>query len=226
MCSPLVARNFSPQPIEQVPSSLLQARYMGVSERMELGRAPSSRYEWGNPCGERDHRAKVPEGRKRQGSLETMTVRDDISLTALRRITRLGFIRKVQDRELATRFQRELMIHPSNGEMEVRSLSGGNQQKVLIARWLATGPKMLMLDEPTAGVDVGAQAEVHRLIRTTAERGAAVVRVSSDVREVVIGADRVLVLHEGHVIGTVGAERASEERLVGLASGVPLAGAG
>jgi ABC-type sugar transport system ATPase subunit len=155
-----------------------------------------------------------------------MSVRENVSLASLRRITKLGFIEKREDRQLAAGFQRELNIQPSDVQTKVTSLSGGNQQKVVIARWLATSPKVLMLDDPTAGVDVGAKAEVHRLIRSIAQGGAAVLLVSSDVREVLSVADRVLVMHEGRVMGIVDLDSATEEKLVALASGVPLAEAG
>jgi ABC-type sugar transport system ATPase subunit len=168
----------------------------------------------------------VPEDRKRQGLVGSMSVRENVSLASLRRITKLGFIEKREDRQLAAGFQRELNIQPSDVQTKVTSLSGGNQQKVVIARWLATSPKVLMLDDPTAGVDVGAKAEVHRLIRSIAQGGAAVLLVSSDVREVLSVADRVLVMHEGRVMGIVDLDSATEEKLVALASGVPLAEAG
>ncbi len=165
----------------------------------------------------------VPEDRKRQGLLGTMTVRENVSLAALGRVTRVGIVEKSKDRQMSRRFQHELQIHPDNIEISAASLSGGNQQKVMIARWLATDPKVLMLDEPTAGVDVGAKTEVHRLVRTTAEDGAAVVLVSSDVREVLTIADRVMVMHEGKVAGILPIESASDERLVALASGIAAA---
>jgi ribose transport system ATP-binding protein len=110
-----------------------------------------------------------------------------------------------------------------NPAQEIRNLSGGNQQKALLARWLATSPKVLIVDEPTRGIDIGAKAEIHRLLREYAEAGNGVMVVSSEMPELLGLCDRILVLHEGALAGEVNGRTATEQELIHLATGSALA---
>jgi rhamnose transport system ATP-binding protein len=116
-------------------------------------------------------------------------------------------------------FTDDLRIRMTGVEQQVGSLSGGNQQKVVLAKWLATKPRVLILDEPTRGIDIGAKVEVHRIISDLAAAGLAIVLISSDLPEVLAMADRILVLHEGLVTAEIGRDEATEERVMYAATG-------
>ncbi|MHB1170903.1 MAG: sugar ABC transporter ATP-binding protein [Lacisediminihabitans sp.] len=162
----------------------------------------------------------VPEDRKLQGLFLGLSVRENMSSASLRSISRLSFLSQRRDRELARLYANQLGLRQSAIEMAVGTLSGGNQQKVVLARWLARRPKILILDEPTRGVDVGANAEIYRLIRTIAGEGVAVLVISSELTEVLGIADRVLVMREGRGVGELDAADASEKRVIAMATGV------
>jgi ribose transport system ATP-binding protein len=158
--------------------------------------------------------ALLPEDRKAEGIIPDLSVRENIVLAAMPRLSRLGIVtRRRQDRVVET-FMKRLRIKASSPEQKVSELSGGNQQKVLLARWLCLHPKVLLLDEPTRGIDVGAKAEVQALIDELAREGLAVVLISSDLEELVEGADRVVVLRSGAVAGEL--EQPSEEAIIGM----------
>jgi ribose transport system ATP-binding protein len=139
----------------------------------------------------------VPEDRKAEGIIPTLSVRENIVLAALPRLSVAGVVSKRKQREIVDTFMRRLRIKAVSPEQKVGELSGGNQQKVMLARWLAMSPKVLLLDEPTRGIDVGAKAEVQALVDELAGQGLGIVLVSSDLEELVEGADRVVVLREG-----------------------------
>ncbi|EWM16001.1 ribose transporter ATP-binding protein [Kutzneria sp. 744] len=139
----------------------------------------------------------VPEDRKAEGIIPTLSVRENIVLAALPRLSVAGIVSKRKQREIVDTFMRRLRIKAASPEQKVGELSGGNQQKVMLARWLAMSPKVLLLDEPTRGIDVGAKAEVQALVDELAGQGLGIVMVSSDLEELVEGADRVIVLREG-----------------------------
>ncbi|MBI5160616.1 MAG: sugar ABC transporter ATP-binding protein [Micrococcales bacterium] len=141
----------------------------------------------------------LPEDRKSEGIVPELSVRDNIVLAALPRLSRAGFSSKRNQDAVVDVFMRRLRIKASSPDQAVSELSGGNQQKVMIARWLAMSPKVLLLDEPTRGIDVGAKAEVQALIDELAAEGLAIVLVSSEVEEVVEGAGRMVVLRDGRV---------------------------
>jgi ABC-type sugar transport system ATPase subunit len=136
-------------------------------------------------------------------------------------LARAGFVRRRAERELAARLFQQLRLRASAIDAPAVSLSGGNQQKVVLARWLASGSQVLLLDEPTRGVDVGAKAEVHALIEALAAEGVAVVLVSSDLPELLALSHRILVLREGRVAGELSRAEASEEAVVRLMVGAP-----
>ena len=139
----------------------------------------------------------VPEDRKAEGIIPNLSVRENIVLAALPRLSVAGVVSKRKQREIVDTFMRRLRIKAASPEQKVGELSGGNQQKVMLARWLAMSPKVLLLDEPTRGIDVGAKAEVQALVDELAGQGLGIVLVSSDLEELVEGADRVVVLREG-----------------------------
>lgn len=143
----------------------------------------------------------VPEERKVHGLFPDLPVRDNIIMATLRTLRRAGFLidRKKEDR-LVAGFINDLSIRTHSSTQRVKYLSGGNQQKVVISRWLATRPRILLLDEPTRGIDVGAKAEIHALIRRLAREGIAIVLVSSELPEIMRMADRVLIMREGRAV--------------------------
>ena len=132
-----------------------------------------------------------------------------------------GLIGGGAERRLAGEWARRLQLKFHRLEDPVATLSGGNQQKVVLAKWLATEPRVLIVDEPTRGIDVGTKAEVHRLLSELAGRGVAVLMISSELPEVLGMADRVLVMHEGRLTGELSREQADEERVMRAATGQP-----
>jgi ribose transport system ATP-binding protein len=166
----------------------------------------------------------VPEDRKLQGLVLGMTVRENLSLPTL---ARRGFaVDRRWERALCASSIEQLSIRTPSGEQTAGNLSGGNQQKVVLGKWLAAQPKVLLLDEPTRGVDVGARAELYARLDALAAAGLAILFVSSDLEEVLMLADRVLVLHEGRLAGELPRAAMSEESILGLAVGRPAAGVG
>jgi ABC-type sugar transport system ATPase subunit len=163
----------------------------------------------------------VPEDRKRQGLVPGLTARENLTLPLLGApaLARGGFIRRGAERSLAAGLFQQVRLRPSAIEAPVLGLSGGNQQKVVLARWLATGCRILLLDEPTRGVDVGAKAEVHALIDALAAEGTAVLLVSSELSELLALSHRILVLREGRLAGALARAEASEETVMRLMMG-------
>ncbi len=157
-----------------------------------------------------------PEERKSQGLLLHEPVYRNVSLSSIGRFARAGFVREGAERAAAGAVTAQLDVRPADPSRAVRTLSGGNQQKVVLARWLLRGCDVLLLDEPTRGVDVGARTEIYALIRELASRGVAVVLVSSEVPEVLGLADRVLVVREGRVVHTAPSEELDEARVLDL----------
>ncbi len=161
----------------------------------------------------------VPEDRKLQGLVLILSVRENIALPVLHRLARFGFPSHRRERELAQSFVERLRIRTPSLEQRVLNLSGGNQQKVVLARALATQPKVLILDEPTRGIDVGAKAEVHALIAELAEAGMAILLISSELPEVLSMSHRVLVMSGGRIVAEFPREEATEERVLAAATG-------
>jgi L-arabinose transport system ATP-binding protein len=159
----------------------------------------------------------APEERKAQALLMHRTIRDNISLAILDRLSVGRFVRSGEERRVARRFVGQLNVRTPGIEELVSTLSGGNQQKVVLARWLARKPKVLILDEPTRGVDVGAKAEIYSIINSLAADGVAVIVISSELPEILGLADRVLVMQGGRVTGELAHEDATEERVLALA---------
>jgi ribose transport system ATP-binding protein len=159
----------------------------------------------------------VPEDRRRSGVVGPMSVRENVTLPALASYARFGLIARTREAEAVRRITTALTVKASSIEAPVATLSGGNQQKVVLARWLALRPRVIVFDEPTQGVDVGAKAEIHRLIRRLADEGAAVVMVSSDLEEIVAECDRVAVMHDGRVTGILSHSECTPESIMQLA---------
>jgi rhamnose transport system ATP-binding protein len=160
----------------------------------------------------------LTEDRKQLGLLLELSIRENASLAHLDEISRFWIVDKRRERNIVDQYLGGLRLRAANWEQPVSSLSGGNQQKVLLARWLATKAKVLMFDEPTKGVDVGAKAEIYKVIGDLAAEGLGVVVVSSYLPEVLGLADRVLVMREGTVAGELPAAGATEEDVLHLAS--------
>lgn len=164
----------------------------------------------------------VPEDRRAHGLLLEQSVRNNISLAALGRLQRWGLVRFRAERQLAEQLRDRLAIKTPSLTKLVGLLSGGNQQKVVIAKGLAREPSVLILDEPTRGVDVGAKAEIYALLRALADQGLAVLMISSDLEEVLGQSDRVLVMHEGRLTGELSRAELSEEAVMRLATAAPM----
>ncbi|MET9730160.1 sugar ABC transporter ATP-binding protein [Streptomyces sp. NPDC006458] len=159
----------------------------------------------------------APEERKAQALFLQRSIRDNTSTVVLERLRRFRFVRRGAERELAQDYTDRLRVSTPSIEHEVRKLSGGNQQKVVLARWLARKPRVLILDEPTRGIDVGAKAEIYQIIADLAEEGVAVLVISSELPEVLGLADRVVVMQNGRITGELDRREASEEAILALA---------
>ena len=168
--------------------------------------------------------AYMPEDRGALGLFPGLSVQDNIICASLARCSRAGFLQAGLCRDLVERYRRDLKIVLRDPGEEARDLSGGNQQKALLARWLAVSPKALIVDEPTRGVDVGAKAEIHGILRAYAAAGHGVIMVSSEMPELIGLCDRILLLHEGRLAGEVPGATATERELIHLALGSPPAG--
>ncbi|MEH0934595.1 sugar ABC transporter ATP-binding protein [Micromonospora psammae] len=164
--------------------------------------------------------ALLPEDRKAEGIVPDLSVRENIVLAAMPRLARAGIVTRDRQDRLVETFMKRLRIRASSPEQRAGDLSGGNQQKLLLARWLCLNPKLLLLDEPTRGIDVGAKAEVQELIGELARDGLGVVLISSDLEELVEGAERVVVLRAGAVVGELVGDDVSEHAIMSaLATG-------
>jgi ABC-type sugar transport system ATPase subunit len=163
--------------------------------------------------------ALVPEDRKLQALILRMSVRENLSLPILNRLGSSMVPSRSQERTLVGDYIKSLSIRTPTMEQRVAALSGGNQQKVVIAKWLATKPKVLILDEPTRGIDVGAKAEVHALIAKLAEEGVAILMISSELPEILGMSQRILVMREGRIVADIAREDATEESIMAAATG-------
>ena len=159
----------------------------------------------------------APEDRKREGLVLIRSVLENASLAILPQISRFHFVRRGLERAIATGFVEKLRVRTPSLEQEVGKLSGGNQQKVVLARWLAAKPKLLILDEPTRGIDVGAKAEIYHLIDDLANQGLGIMFISSELPEILGLSDRIYVMQNGRITGELAAADATEEAVLGLA---------
>lgn len=167
--------------------------------------------------------ALAPEDRKLHGLVLPMTVRENASLASLKRDQNKGLLNFSAEEAIAEEAVEQLQIKTPHLEQVARFLSGGNQQKIVLGKWLALTPQLLMLDEPTRGIDVGAKREIYRLMEKLAGEGMAILFVSSEMEEVLGMADRSLVMHEGRIAGELARNELSEEAIIQLATGTPVA---
>ncbi len=161
----------------------------------------------------------APEDRKRHGLVLEMSVRENTSLARLRQDQKVGMIDFRGEAELAEKTIKKMNVKTPHAEQIVQYLSGGNQQKVVLGKWLAMNPRLLLLDEPTRGIDIGSKQEIYRLMEELAASGVAVLFVSSEMEEVLGMADRALVMHEGAISGELTRDQLSEEAIMQLATG-------
>ncbi len=161
----------------------------------------------------------VPEDRQTQGLFLGMAVRRNITISALDKVSRFGFLNFSEADGLAQEYVQRLDIRTPDLQRLVRNLSGGNQQKVVIAKWLTLNPKILILDEPTRGIDVGAKAEIHVLMNQLAKQGVGIIMISSELPEILGVSDRILVMSEGQVVGEFSREEATQEAIMLCAAG-------
>jgi ABC-type sugar transport system ATPase subunit len=165
----------------------------------------------------RNNIAFVTEDRKSLGLILGMSVRENISLSSLQKVSSAGFIRRKREAWLSGEYERKLKIKTPDSEQKVKNLSGGNQQKVVLSKWLTINPEILILDEPTRGIDVGAKKEIHGIISDLAQRGMAVILISSELPEVIGMSDRIIVMHGGQIRGEVTREEATQEKIINIA---------
>jgi ribose transport system ATP-binding protein len=162
--------------------------------------------------------ALAPEDRKRQGLFLGQSIRHNLTLPILSQLTQRGIIQRSQEAQLVATAQRDLAIQMASPSQLVQYLSGGNQQKVVLAKWLQTKPAVIILDEPTRGIDVGAKFEIYRLMRQLTDQGVAILMISSELPEVLGMSDRILVMHQGELVGELAHDQATEERIIELAT--------
>ncbi|HEX5218232.1 MAG TPA: sugar ABC transporter ATP-binding protein [Verrucomicrobiae bacterium] len=167
----------------------------------------------------------VPEDRRGEGLITGMTVRENTTLPSLKKFASLFLISRDRERKVTDEQIQSLKIKTPGPEARVLNLSGGNQQKVVLGKWLSMDPKVMILDEPTRGIDVGAKAEIYRIMRALAEQGAVILMISSDMEEVLHVSDRVAVMHEGQITGILERPDCNEENIMQLAVGKKIAAA-
>jgi len=167
----------------------------------------------------------VPENRRTEGLIVEMAVRENVTLPSLRRLSRGGLIQGKREREVAAQQVEALKVKTPGLETPVLTLSGGNQQKVVLGKWLARRPRVMILDEPTRGIDVGAKAEIYRLMRELAGQGTVIVMISSDMEEILNVSDRAAVMHEGEITGVLERADCTEQNVMLLAVGKKIAAA-
>ena len=160
----------------------------------------------------------VTEDRKGQGLVAGMSIRENFSLTHLEAYAPFQFVRRAAEDERCRQYVRTLGVKTPSIEQKVINLSGGNQQKVVLAKWVAREPRVLIVDEPTRGIDIGAKAEVHALLGRLAAQGIAIIAISSDLQEVLAISDRILVVREGRLNGVFERGEASQERVMAAAT--------
>ncbi len=163
--------------------------------------------------------AFITEDRKSEGLVLDFSIRENLALPNLESLSKGSVLSNELEQQFTADMMKLLNVKASSGEQAVKSLSGGNQQKVVIAKWLGIHPQLLILDEPTRGVDVGAKKEIYSIMNKLTEEGDAVIMVSSELPEVLGMSDRVLVIHEGKVGGILEKDEASQESIMALATG-------
>jgi rhamnose transport system ATP-binding protein len=165
------------------------------------------------------HLGYLPEDRRQHGVVLEMPIAANATLANLAAVTRNGLIDYAAERTLARNYVERLRIKTPSIYTETGSLSGGNQQKVAVARWLAIDPEVMILDEPTQGVDIGSKSEIHQIMGDLAEQGMAIVMISSELPEILGMSDRIAVMHAGTIAGILSRGEATQEKILALALG-------
>lgn len=147
-----------------------------------------------------------------------MSVKQNMTLTALKPVSSGPFISSAAENKVVDRMISTLKIKTNHKNQLVETLSGGNQQKIVLAKWLLTNPQILILDEPTRGIDIGAKAEIYKLINQLTEEGYSIIMISSEMQEILGMSDRIIVLCEGRIAGTLSAQEATQEKILSLAT--------
>lgn len=174
---------------------------------------------WNNPAQAiRSGLVLVPEDRKSHGLFTDLSVRINITIPILSRVTRLGVLQREAEGKIVDEARQRLSIVMASADQEAQYLSGGNQQKVVLAKWLETDPDVVILDEPTRGVDVGAKFEIYKLMRQLNDRGIAILMISSELPEVIGMSDRILIMNDGRIVGEVAQGEATEAGIIELAT--------
>lgn len=162
--------------------------------------------------------ALVPEDRKDQGLVLILSILKNIEMSSLNKLNKFGFMLESKERDNSKDYINMLKIKTYGYDQEVLDLSGGNQQKVVIAKCLLTKPDILILDEPTRGIDIGSKAEIYKIISDLANNGVSIIMISSDLPELLNMSDRIIIMREGHITGELSREEASEESVMKLAT--------
>jgi ABC-type sugar transport system ATPase subunit len=161
----------------------------------------------------------IPEDRKGQGLCLILPTSENIVLANLEKLFGRIFLKFKKEKEITNRFIADLRIATPSYKRIVQFLSGGTQQKVVLAKWLCTNSRIFIFDEPTRGIDVGAKAEIHALMRELVKKGAAILMISSELPEILGMSDRIFVMHEGSIVAEFGCEEATEEKIIAYAMG-------
>ena len=162
----------------------------------------------------------VPEDRGKQGAIIDLPIFQNITLPSLGRTSKNGFIQLAEEFKLARKYTKRIDLRAASLDTNVENLSGGNQQKIVIAKWLATQPKIIIMDEPTKGIDIGSKAAVHEFMAELADQGLAVIMVSSEIPEILGMSNRVIVMREGRIVSELTDDDLKPETLVQYAAGI------
>lgn len=165
------------------------------------------------------HMGFIPESRKEDGLALSMPIRSNVTCASLKKLFPSGWINSRKEQEVAAKFCADLRLNTENMEMLAQDLSGGNQQKVVLAKWMCTDSDFLIFDEPTRGIDVGAKEEIHNLINELAKRGVGIIMISSDLPEILTLSDRIYVMREGHIVTELPGVGTTQEEIIGFAAG-------
>ncbi|MBC7958640.1 MAG: sugar ABC transporter ATP-binding protein, partial [Vallitaleaceae bacterium] len=160
----------------------------------------------------------IPEDRKHHGVLLGLSIGKNVTLSSLKRVSKWGVINKVKEKSIWKDLKESLKIKAPSLDQYVKNLSGGNQQKVVLAKWLATQCDILIFDEPTRGIDIGAKQEIYKLMHELVEKGKSIIMISSEMPELLGMSDRILVMHEGKLVGEVSREEATQEVILDMAA--------
>ena len=235
----MIAENISTDTVlEQVSLDLRQGEIVGLAGMVGSGRTELARALFGadpltsgsikingenaylkNPSEAIKKKISlVPEDRKEQGLFTELPIRNNITMPILRKISQWGFLSRSKEQEIVDQSRNQLSIAMSSGSQEVQYLSGGNQQKVVLAKWLQTRPEIIIMDEPTRGIDVGAKFEIYQLMRHLNQEGIGILMISSELTEILGLSDRILVMREGRIVAELVPSETSEEQIIEYAT--------